>query len=255
MSGSRKLFLFVALPLVLIAGGAIWFASRDNSSPKTATSSENKNSTSCSAMVSPTDISKATAVLYPGQTRGGHYKAHGGFRFDGAKNDDISVKAPLDAKVTAGSRYIEQGEIQYLFDFETDCGLEYRFDHLKTLSAKFQAAAETLPTAEPDNSQTSNIKNFSVTAGELIATGVGFENSPSGAPVGPNVSFDFGVYDKTKRNAASTDPTWAKEREAEKDQAWYGVCWFDLLPAADAAIVKSLPGGDSTAGKTSDFCE
>src|SRR5690349_11122272 len=35
----------------------------------------------------PADISKVTAILYPGQTRGGNYKPHGGFRFDNSDNN------------------------------------------------------------------------------------------------------------------------------------------------------------------------
>src|SRR5690348_2990501 len=34
----------------------------------------------------PTDLSKVTAILYPGQTRGGNYKPHGGFRMDTTAN-------------------------------------------------------------------------------------------------------------------------------------------------------------------------
>ena len=45
----------------------------------------------------PVDVSKVTAVLYPGQTRGGNYKAHGGFRFADGTNTAITVTAPMSA--------------------------------------------------------------------------------------------------------------------------------------------------------------
>ena len=44
----------------------------------------------------PIDITKATAILYPGQTRGGNYKPHGGFLF-GSGNNTQTVKIPLDS--------------------------------------------------------------------------------------------------------------------------------------------------------------
>lgn len=34
----------------------------------------------------PVDLTLATAILYPGQERGGDFKPHGGFRFDNSKN-------------------------------------------------------------------------------------------------------------------------------------------------------------------------
>ncbi len=195
----------------------------------------------------PADLSKATAVLYPGQTRGGNYKPHGGLRFDGVKNNAITVSVPMDAYVVDGSRYIEAGETQYMFDFEVACGLRYRFDHLLTLSPAFQALADTLPAAKVDDSRTTNFSTaLAVKAGDPIATAVGFSKTS-------NVSFDWGVYDLRAKNTASTDATWVAAHDAQL--AHYGVCWFDMLSTADEATVRALPAGDSTSGKTSDFCK
>ena len=251
MTATRKLFLFVGIPLVLaFAAVGIWALQGRNSVGTTENSASNaQTTTSCDQIQSPVDVTLATAVLYPGQTRGGDYKPHGGFRFDGLKNDDVTVKVPLDAKVTSGSRYIEQGEVQYMFDLKSDCGLEYRFDHLKTLSAKFQAIADKLPAAKVDDSRTTAVSpEVAVTAGEVIATAVGFEVGDNG----PNVSVDFGVYDKRQKNQSSEDTAWVATHREDGDQAIYAVCWFDLLPVTDAAIVKALPasGGDAT----SDYC-
>jgi len=252
MSVTRKIFLFIGLPLIIVfAVVIVWAFQEQNtgsteSTTETANNDGSKTTTECPAMISPVDVSLATSILYPGQTRGNDYKAHGGFRFDNSKNEDITVKSPYDASVSTASRYIQSGEVQYLIEFQTDCGLNFRFDHLKTLSPKLQAMMEQLPKAKVDDSRTSSPNTaVDVTAGETIATAVGFA-------AGPNVSVDFGVYDKTKRNQASQDATWAAEHEAEQDQDWYGICWFDLLPAADAAIVKALPG--SGGSKISDYC-
>ena len=39
----------------------------------------------------PVDLSKVTSILYPGQERGGNYKAHGGFGFDNATDNLVTV--------------------------------------------------------------------------------------------------------------------------------------------------------------------
>jgi hypothetical protein len=194
----------------------------------------------------PVSIDRATSVLYPGQTRGGDYKPHGGFRFDGAgQTNSVTVTAPMAATVLRGSRYLEGGEIQYLFDFVNACGILYRFDHLRDLSARFQAMADAFPSATEGASATTTISGQAVSSGETIATAVG-HRTPS------NVSFDWGVYDLRQRNASSADPGWLASHPGE--MAPYGICWFDLLPAADAARVRALPPGDGQAGRTSDYC-
>ncbi len=251
MSTARKLFLFLGLPLILVFAIVVAWAFQGKNTTDTANTSQVTTETASCDLLSPVDVSKATSILYPGQTRGGDFKPHGGFRFDGLKNEDVTVTVPLAAKVTSGSRYIERGEVQYMFDFEGDCGINYRFDHLKTLSAKFQAIADKLPAAKVDDSRTTAVSpEVSVATGEVVATAVGFAVGDNG----PNVSVDFGVYDKRQKNASSKDAAWVAAHSEDGDQAYYGVCWFDLLPAADAAIVKALPAGDSAAGKTSDYC-
>jgi hypothetical protein len=196
---------------------------------------------------SPTDVAQASSVLYLGQQRSSGYKPHGGLRF--TKTDQITLKMPIDAFVVAGSRYIEAGETQYMFFFQTSCGLAFRFDHLLTLDAKFQVLVEKLPAAKPDDSRTTNFDNpTSFKAGDVVATAVGF-------PKMDNISFDLGVYDLRKRNSAADDASYVSKHQNELSQAAYGFCWFDMLPAKDAAFVKGLPAADGTACKTSDYCK
>lgn len=194
----------------------------------------------------PVDLSLVTTILYPGQTRGGDYKAHGGFRFDSSKNDAITVKAPMDAVISDASRYIEQGEVQYMFDFVNPCGIRYRFDHLLVLEPKFAKIVEELPAAKVDDSRTTRVNPpESVSKGEVITTAVGLRKSS-------NVFVDFGVYDMRSKNKSSQDPNWARQHYL---LAHYGICWFNLLTPEDAAKVKSLPAGDSISGSKSDFCK
>ena len=111
-------------------------------------------------MQPPIDFSRVTSVLYPGQYRGSQYKPHGGFRFDNNNDNNVSVKIPLDAMLIHGSRYGEGGEVQYLFTFVAPCGIMYRFDHLLTLTPKFQAIADTLPQPKEGDSRTTNLNKL-----------------------------------------------------------------------------------------------
>lgn len=188
----------------------------------------------------PVDIAKVTAILYPGQERGGDFKNHGGFRFDNAKNNDIEVRTAMDSQLQDASRYIEQGEVQYMFDFVAPCGIRYRFDHLLTVSPKFTEMVEKLPEPKEDDSRTTHINPINVKAGEVIATAVGFKNNGHGES-SINVFVDFGVYDLRGKNTFQNPQPFA-------------VCWFDLLPASDSAKVKSLPSGDSKSGTQSTLC-
>ena len=190
----------------------------------------------------PVDLQKVTAILYPGQERGGDFKPHGGFRFDNSKPDDITVVAPLDGKMQEAQRYTENGEEQYSFDFANSCGIVYRLDHLAGFPPKFEKFAQSLPLISEDEwksgsghePQRGNL-DVSVSKGETIATAVGFRKTN-------NAFVDFGVYDLRGKN------TFQNPRP-------FAVCWFDMLPAADSAKVKSLPAGDSQNGKNSTLCK
>lgn len=193
----------------------------------------------------PIDLSVVTSILYPGQVRG-EYKPHGGFRLDGANQaNEVTIAAPYDGDVYSMSRYLEQGEVQYIIDVIHPCGIMYRFDHLLTLAPRFQALAETLPTPRPDDSRGTRIPGGQgVTQGEVIATAVG-HRTPR------NIGFDWGVYDLRSRNTAASDPAWLAAHGG--DQAPYAICWLDFL-GADSARVRSLPAGDQAMGSTSDYC-
>jgi hypothetical protein len=192
----------------------------------------------------PVDLSKVTSILYPGQERGGNYKAHGGFGFDNATDNLVMVKIPLNGKVTRVVRYKELGEIQYLFEFDGDCGVSFRFDHLRKLTAKFEAIVNAFPIKEDTRTDPVN-PPVAVTVGEVIATEVGFLK---------NVSVDFGVYDMRQKNEVSKDPAWASAHSQYPADS-YGICWLDSLPQADSLAVKLLPSRDAKNGKTSDYCK
>lgn len=199
-------------------------------------------------MATPVDLSLATSIIYPGQVRGNAFKPHGGFRFDNQPNNDIKVTVPMDAQVLRGAKgnFPDAGEVQYSFEFMAPCGIWYSFGHLHTLSPQFLAYADKLPViSDFSQQQLYDIPgNPSVKKGDVIATQVGIIHTK-------NVSTELVVEDVRQPNGKTIRPAWAQYAD-QFDK--YGVCWLDWFPPADAALAHSLPGGDSVAGKQSDYC-
>ena len=194
----------------------------------------------------PVSLADATSVLYPGQLRGNNYKAHGGLRFDRqGQSDNIQIVAPIDAELFRAARYLEGGNVQYMFDFINPCGIMYRLDHLRELSSRLEEIADTLPGPNEGDSRTTNLAPGQIVrAGEVLATAVGTSD---------NKFFDWGVYDLRTMNDASGDADWLADHGGE--QAPYGICWLEYLSAADSLIVNALPPSDSVSGDTSDYCD
>ena len=238
----KKLILPITiLSLSLTACGGGLSDDDVQNNPGAATSS---SSCPTPLLQTPVDLSIVTSILYPGQERGGNYKAHGGVGFDNATDNLVTVKIPLSGKITRVVRYRELGEVQYLFEFEGNCGVSFRFDHLRKLTSKFEAVVNAFPIKEDTRTDLVS-PPVAVTVGEVIATEVGFLN---------NVSVDFGVYDMRQKNEASKDPAWASAHSQYPADS-YGICWFNSLPQADSAAVKLLPSRDGQNGKTSDYCK
>jgi prepilin-type N-terminal cleavage/methylation domain-containing protein len=199
--------------------------------------------------LNPVNISLATGILYPGQYRGNSYKAQGGLRFDRSKSSDIEVRLPMDAKLVSAARYLENDELQYRLSFTNDCGITLRFDHLLRLPVKFKKITDKLPPAGPDDSRMTPISPaVSFKAGDSVATAVGH-------PSNHNISVDFGVYDLRMPNQISANPKWQDLHQTDKSLSWYGVCWLNLIPPADAAKIAALPPADPTSGTISDYCQ
>ena len=199
-------------------------------------------------MASPVDLSKATSILYPGQYRGedGNYRAHGGFRFDKQTTTQVDVRAPFDAYVFRGSRYLVNGNLQYVFDFVHPCGIMYRLGHLYKLAPQMQKLADKFPQPKEGDSRDHLTQNIFFKKGELLATDVGLPG---------NVFLDWGVYDVRKQNSQSSSEAYQQKHEWMAQHAFYAVCLFDYLSQEEQEVVKNLPGGDYKVGKQSDYCE
>ncbi len=196
---------------------------------------------------SPIDLSKAYAILYPGQIRGksiADYKAHGGFLL----KESTEVHVPFDGYVMQGARFLQNGTIQYGFEIVSECGIMMRFGHLYKLPAKFQELAEKMRPAVEMDSRTTDLRPYAVlvSKGELLATEVGIPGQPG---------MDWGLIDIRQVNESAKDSAYRKAHKFQGRYDNYALCWLDYLPADEQWVAKALPGGDGKMGKTSDYCK
>ncbi|HSE29725.1 MAG TPA: hypothetical protein VLA77_04035 [Candidatus Saccharimonadales bacterium] len=163
--------LIIVVIFVLIGAGAWWILSKNNVlSPDSkgyvewSFGGENwqasGNPPACEeplTLNSPVDPNKVDSVLLPGQVRGGDFKPHGGLAVGNATDNQLDVHTVRDGYLYRASRYIQDGEVQYLFDFIDSCGVMFRFDHLATLTPQFVTYANQLPEPQVDDSRTFNV--------------------------------------------------------------------------------------------------
>ncbi len=213
----------------------------------------------------PFDLDDVPSIVRPGYLNPhSGYKPHGHVRFmppDVAGQPDAVVKsrqviyAPADGWVYAAGLYRESytpGNDQVILDFFVDCGVMWRFDHLRQghLSPAMAEAIKGVPMRE--DSQTRFITPVRVKAGDILATAVGITSCDVAVAVGcpgpgPNLFVDFGVYDPRQLNeAARSDPSFLAGPNVGSLKG-IGLCWIDLFPASKAAIEARAEG-------TSDYC-
>jgi hypothetical protein len=208
------------------------------------------------AIASPTDVTKMSAVLMPGQVRGGDFKPHGGLSSTEPYYNDVAVSTVRDAFLYRGSRYIQaddggQTQVQYMFDFMDSCGVMFRMDHLGDLTDQFKAYADRMPEPKLDDSRTTSFNDHPFVAkGTVVATSIGIKASK-------NSFFDFGFYDLRQQNAAAKTDLYKTDqlRISDKEQSFFAVCWFDLLPATDRDFVAGLPQRNGSPQGDSDYCK
>ena len=198
---------------------------------------------------SPSNLSLASSILYPGQIRGEDYKPHGGIRFDGLEKNMVDVYAPMDGNLFKAARHLESDEVQYSLYFINNCGIMYKLDHLKELTNKFNDIMEKIPMKGSGDTRTTQVVPVVfVEKGEHIATKVGFEANK-------NIFFDFGVYDLRKTNGIIYDSEFRAKHNGLDEFGTHSLCWHDYLEGEGKNIARSLPGGDGIQGKTSDYCK
>ncbi|MDP3986868.1 MAG: hypothetical protein Q8P81_01440 [Nanoarchaeota archaeon] len=203
---------------------------------------------------SPVDASLASSLLYPGQTRGGDYKSHGGFRFDNRITNDVEVRAVLDGYIFRASKYDDGYAVQNMLFQINDCGIMAKYDHLLTLSPKFSQIFEDLPLGQNGDSRTTEISpRVPVKKGEVIATEIGYENFPGGHE-GKNIFVDFGLYDLRKKNGVVYSEEFRAQHANIDEDGAHALCWFDYLEEPAKSIVRNLSMGGFEKGEESDYC-
>ena len=212
----------------------------------------------------PFDIIDVTSIVRPGYLNPhSGYKPHGHVRFmppelvgrpDAPADGRQVIYAPADGWVFAAGLYREAytpGNDQVILDFFTDCGVMWRFDHLRQghLSPAMAEAIKSVPMRE--DSQTRSITPVRVKAGDIIATAVGVTSCDVTiglcAGPGPNLFVDFGVYDPRQLNTAARSAPSFLANSPNDSLKGIGLCWIDLFPASKAAIEAKAEG-------TSDYC-
>ncbi len=187
-----------------------------------------------------TDISSLVGVLYPGQHRGGDYKAHGGFS---AATNTLQVVSPISGYITSGSAYREMGEVQYMVDIQDPCGIAVRLDHLFTLEGTTKRLFDKQVTVREDSRGTFFNPPIAITAGEVVATTVGFVAAN-------NTNFDFGAYDFRKIQPSKRTQSELATFGPAGTLGKYGLCMLALFGSSIESHLRALPSAD----KTTDYC-
>lgn len=162
-----------------------------------------------------TDLSKVKFITPPGSIEqyGGEkvLKSHSYVIIDGR----VPVYAPVDSTLYQGSYYIEEGENQYSLFFDVSCEVFYLFDHIWEPVGKLRAA---LPSEPSIDTRTTEVRNpVEVKAGELVGYTTGTVYSHH---------FDFGVYDRNRKNDLSL---FSSENLKLFDREYQALCPYDVF--------------------------
>ena len=186
------------------------------------------------------DISALTGMLYPGQLRGGRYKAHGGFK---ASSHDVQVISPITGYITSGATYREMGEIQHMIEIQHPCGIAVRFDHLFTLSSSVKQLFDKSVAVRDDSRGTFFDPPIPINAGDVVATTTGFVAAN-------NTNFDFGAYDFRTIQKSNRPPADLAQFGPDGTLGKYGLCVLSIFGSTIEARLRALP----TVSSVSDFC-
>lgn len=200
---------------------------------------------------SPIDVNLVTGILYPGQVRGDgpkDFKPHGGFTLK--PNSKIEIKAPMDGYLVSVAKFTDEFGYHVGLTFQHPCGIQFGGGHWGALPPDIQAVVDKVPLKGFKESQTEPIiPPYFVKKGQVIVTGLQEKAHPE------RPGFDWGVADLRKRNAASKDPRFQELYGYAPWNTYYGVCWLDLLPPEQQAVLRPLPGVDGKQGKNSEYCK
>lgn len=168
----------------------------------------------------------------PGRKTESGFKTHSAVFFAGP---NVELKAPFDVELFEGSKYLEQGKVQYLLHFNGPCQLKLNLDHV---SDPGKEIADLFP-GEPavEDSRTNMVGPFYLKKGDNIG------KTSGNALV---KSFDLGLYDLSKTNYLRNDPEYKNRDEFSAWKFWNAVCPFDYYDSSKKEVyyskIKSIDG-------------
>lgn len=159
------------------------------------------------------EFDQIETVTPPGSIIEGSLKAHSYINF---KPDQVDIIAPTGMTLVAGAKYTqpEAGEkVQYILDFEADCGYQIRYDHISHPNA---GITKQLPEPPGESTRTQSLESIDYSAGATIGSTDGN---------GVQRQFDFGVYKRGITNIFSEDERFSLYIESDVHTS--AVCPFD----------------------------
>lgn len=246
-------FIVVSSLLVLVATFT-WASVRqsrldDKKLAQNAVNDVQKKAEQCSStprILLPVEYTSIFSLSYPGIERDGSYITTSRLKLKSSTNE-VKLYLPFKAQLVEGSRYLEQGETQYMLSFETVCKFRVTYDHLSVVALEFLDDISRLPVQSSTTKSLVKISGKEYDSGAVVATRAGFV-------VANNTFFDFGLYNDNSVNTISGDNAWSISPLHKSDNATHGICWVNYLSGADKANVETILQPDPIT-KTGDYCK
>lgn len=211
--------LIVAAVLALIAAAAVYV--KNHQLPTESTSKHKGQTADCDNFKLAHDTTKfdqVETVTPPGSIIAGSLKAHSYINF---KPDQVEIIAPAGMTLVSGAKYTQppvEDKVQYLLDFEADCGYSIRYDHISDPGSEI---TDQLSGPPGETTRGQSLDPIDYQAGSVVGSTDGN---------GVQRQFDFGVYKKGNTNAFASDERY--KPYIESDIHTSAVCPFDQYPDA-----------------------
>ena len=247
-------FVVVVLTVLILVATVTWVSIRqsrvdDKKLAQNAVRDVRSQAEQCSTspkLSLPVESSSISTLTYPGLERDGAYVTTSRLKLKSSTNE-VRILLPLKARLVGASRYLEQGETQYMLSFETSCKYKISYDHLSVVALEFLDDISKLPDQSANTKSLVKIAGKEYDPGAVVATRAGYV-------ITNNTFFDFGLYNSNSVNSISKDSVWAKNALHQSEDATHGVCWLDYLSTPDKANIEPTLQADPLS-KTGDYCK
>jgi len=179
-----------------------------------------------------TDLSKISKIVPPGRIEGNLVKTHSYIFI--ANNQEVPVFAPIDATLSSGVYYLEDGVSQYslFFDIDANDDIFFIMDHIQTPVREIASVFPSTPRSETYTEEPR--RRLSFKAGDLIGYSTGTYLAHH---------WDFGVYNENETNFLKNE---TRYNISERDKI--AICPFDYfkssLKSSYTSLFNSVSGTD-----------